>query len=603
MKECPKCGNTYPESFLFCPEDGSSLVENKEKEERQEDRGPAQIKIKTLMTGIGVLGLCGLIAFAIVFFYLYWKPKYGALEIKTTPPGAAVFMDDEQQGPSPITLTDLRSGAHRLKVTMEGYKDLIQQVVVMPYATENLHYSLEPIIPQLSNEQLAEIESLRNKLEAAEKEGFPLPPPDDYNVLFFANSILAIDPANIYALDKKARLAETIRRLADLAYARDDWLEAEKQYKDLELFFPEDITIAERLIDVAAKLDQSLKDRQKQIRNWESKADAAMKQGNLIPSDGRDNALDAIRNIQRLDKSNLYAREANARLKQLLQNRGDMKIEASDWRGARSDFSLILQYFPEDDYSKRRLSLVEAQLSEMARTEQERVRRLNEEKQLKQKISSLRQSAINSFGRERYDECIIQWEEYLKFEPNSDEAYFYIGASHQNLKQLDTAILNYEKCLSLNPNKVLAHLNLGKLYDYHRDNFQRAEEHLRKAKELGGAEEYTPERLQSMIQDLQDRAQVSLVSKQLFPVEHKHTFSSCRGNIRFSEEGMEYRTTDTDHSFYEEYKGLRAFQIDGNELSIKTRTNKNYNFVFLNEGDAERLRAWAARFINIGQSN
>ncbi len=599
MKECPKCGNTYPESFLFCPEDGSSLVENKEKEEREEDQGPAQIKIKTLMIGVGVLGLCALIAFATVFFYLYWKPKYGALEIKTTPPGAAVFLDDELQGPSPITLPDLRSGAHRLKVTMEGYKDLIQQVVVMPYATENLHYSLEPIIPQLSNEQLAEVESYRKKLEAAEKEEILLPPPDDYNVLFFINKILAIDPANSVALEKKAKLAETIRRSAELAYARGDWLEAEKQYKDLELFYPEDLSIAERLIDVAAKLDQSLKDRQKQIREWESKAEAALKRGDLIPPE-KGNAHDAIRNIQRLDRNNLYAREATARLKQLLQTRGDRKIEESDWQGARSDFSLILQYFPEDDYSKKRLSLVEAQLSEMARIEQERVRRLNEEKQLRQKIISLRQSAINSFSRELYDECISQWEEYLKFEPSSDEAYFYIGASHQNLKQLDTAILNYEKCLSLNPNKALAHLNLGKLYDYHRDNFQRAEEHLRKAKELGGAEEYTPERLQSMIQDLQDRAQASLVLKHLFPVEHKHTFSSCRGNIRFSEGGVEYRTTETDHSFYEEYKGLRAFKIDGNELSIKTRTNKNYNFVFLKEGDAERLRAWAARFIHIG---
>jgi tetratricopeptide (TPR) repeat protein len=553
------------------------------------------------MSGIGILGLCALIAFATVFFYLYWKPKYGTLEIKTTPPGATVFVDDEPQGPSPITLPDLRSGAHRLKVTMEGYKDLIQQVVVMPYSTENLHWSLEPIIPQLSNEQLAEVESLITKLEAAEREEMFLPPPDDYNVLFFINEILGIDPANSFALEKKAKLAEAIRRSAELAYAREDWLEAEKQYMDLELFYPEDLSIAESLIDVAAKLDQSLKNRQQQIRNWESRAEAALKQGNLIPLDGRDNALDAIKSIQRLDRNNLYAREANARLKQLLQTRGDNKIEASDWQGARSDFSRILHHFPEDEYSKERLSMVDARLSEIARIEQERVRRLNEEKQLKQKIESLRQSAIHSFGRGLYDECISQWEEYLKFEPDSDEAYFYLGASYQNLKQLDTAILNYEKGVSLNPNRVLAHLNLGKLYDYHRNNFQRAEEHLRKARELGGAEEYTPDRLQSMIQDLRDRAQVSLVSKQLFPVEHKHTFSSCRGNIRFSEEGMEYRTTDTDHSFYEEYKGLRAFKIEGNELSIKTRTNKNYNFVFLKEGDAERLRAWAARFINIGQ--
>jgi tetratricopeptide (TPR) repeat protein len=275
----------------------------------------------------------------------------------------------------------------------------------------------------------------------------------------------------------------------------------------------------------------------------------------------------------------------------------------SDWQGARSDFSEILKYFPEDDYSKTRLTMVEAQISEIARLEQERIQRINEEKQSKQKIAALRQSALNSFARERYEECIPQWEEYLKFDPNSDEAYFYIGASYQNLKQLDTAILNYEKCLSLNDNNALAHLNLGRLYDYHRNNLQRAEEHLRKAKELGGAEEYTPERLQAMIQDLQDRVQASLVLQQMYPVEHKHTFSSCRGNIRFTEQGIEFRTTETDHSFYEEYSGLRAFEINGNELFIKTRTNKNYNFVFLHEGDAARIKAWSSQAIRIGGRN
>jgi hypothetical protein len=145
-------------------------------------------------------------------------------------------------------------------------------------------------------------------------------------------------------------------------------------------------------------------------------------------------------------------------------------------------------------------------------------------------------------------------------------------------------------------------LNLGLLYDYHRNNFKQAEEHLRKAKELGGAEKYSPERLQSMIQDLQDRTKAFSVLKMLFQVEHKHAFSSCRGNLQFSEEGLEYRTTDTDHSVYEAYKGLRSFVLQGNKLSITTRNNKKYNFVFLNAGDAERVRAWASssRYIQVG---
>jgi tetratricopeptide (TPR) repeat protein len=456
-------------------------------------------------------------------------------------------------------------------------------------------------VPQLSNEQLAEVESWRKKLETAEKENILLPPPNDYNVLYFAEKILAIDPANSYAIEVKAKLGETVRRLAELAYAREDWLEAEKQYKNLALLTPNDISVGERLADVAAKIDASVKDREKQIQDWKAKADAALKAGSLVPPD-KDNALDAIRSIQRLDRNNSYVREAFSQLKEKLQSRGDVKVAASDWPGARNDFRLMLQYFPEDTYSKGRLSMVEGKVAEMAQLEQQRLQRANEEQESRKKITGLKQSALNAFRSGSYQKSISEWQKYLELEPNSDEAYFYIGASYQDQKQLDTAILNFEKCISLNPNNVLAHLNLGLLYDYHRNNFKQAEEHLRKAKELGGAEKYNPERLQAMIQDIQDRAHANSVLKTPFPVEHKHTFSSCRGTIQFTEEGMEFRTSETDHSFYESYKGLRSFDLKGSDLSIRTRNNKRYNFHFLNDGDAARIRAWnsAARLIQPG---
>jgi hypothetical protein len=130
------------------------------------------------------------------------------------------------------------------------------------------------------------------------------------------------------------------------------------------------------------------------------------------------------------------------------------------------------------------------------------------------------------------------------------------------------------------------------LYDYHRKNLKQAEEHFLKAKELGGAEKYSTDKIQSMIQDLRDRTQASTVLKLAFPVEHKHAFSSCRGTLAFSEEGMEYKTGETDHSFYEAFKGMREFSINGGMLSVKTQQNKKYNFRFLNPADAEKVRTW-----------
>ena len=133
MRDCPHCGNPYPESFLFCPADGSRLAGTDENGSQESlVRQPAQIKIRTLMLGFATLVMCLLVAFAGAFFYLYWKPKYGSLIVKTTPAGAMIYVDGRLRGVSPITLSDVRSGGHELKGIKEGYKDLVQQVTVMP---------------------------------------------------------------------------------------------------------------------------------------------------------------------------------------------------------------------------------------------------------------------------------------------------------------------------------------------------------------------------------------------------------------------------------------------------------------------------------------
>ena len=142
-------------------------------------------------------------------------------------------------------------------------------------------------------------------------------------------------------------------------------------------------------------------------------------------------------------------------------------------------------------------------------------------------------------------------------------------------------------------------MNLAILYDHHRNDLKRAAEHYKKAKDLGGVEKYSPERLQLLIQDLQDREQLNALQATPFAVEHKHAFSSCRGNLRITGEGVEFKTVETDHSFYEPYDSLRSFAVSGDEVSIRTRNNKKYNFRLLNEGDGARIRRLAARHIQV----
>jgi tetratricopeptide (TPR) repeat protein len=587
MKICPQCGKTYKDKFLYCPVHGCSLEDVPEK--NGGTGAPAQIRVRTLIIGLLILAVCAASGFTAAFLYQYLKPKYGALTIRTTPDEALVYVNGKAVGVSPVNVPKIVSGGHEIRIVKEGYTDLVQQIRVAPYADDTLHWTLSPVAPQLSGEQLAEIAELREKLESAIKENILLPPPEDYNVLYLADRILAIDPADSGAIEAKEQVADSLRRQAELAYARENWAESARQYERLALIYPDDEYAAERLADVAARRAASVKDREALIEELQARAEAAMKVGSLTPPD-KNNALDIIRNIQNLDRNNAYARSALARIRDALQNRGDAKIAASDLPGARSDFRQLLQYFPEDKYGKTRLAEVGVMLEESAKREQV----VKTEQQSRQKTAALRQSALDLFSAGEYVKSIAEWREYLKLEPKSDEAWFYMGASYQNERQMDEAITNFVRCLELNPDHVLAHLNVARLYD-HNKNFKAAEEHFLKAKELGGADAFTPERLDEILRDIRTRARADEMSTRPIYVEHRHTLSGCRGALYFSGEGMEYRTTESDHSFYESYNGMQEFTIEGSSLTLRTLRNRRYNFRFLNPEDAAQVRAlWAS---------
>ena len=166
----------------------------------------------------------------------------------------------------------------------------------------------------------------------------------------------------------------------------------------------------------------------------------------------KENAWDVLRNILRLDKKNVYALGAVAHLKEVMQNRGDTKLSGGDLQGARNDFRMVLQYFPDDNYSSSRLTMIEARLAESARADAQKLQRQqDEQQQSRERLNNLRISALTAYRAGARAKALAEWQEYLKLEPNSDEAYFYLGATYLEEKQLDTAILNFEKCAARIP--------------------------------------------------------------------------------------------------------------------------------------------------------
>jgi len=50
-----------------------------------------------------------------------------------------------------------------------------------------------------------------------------------------------------------------------------------------------------------------------------------------------------------------------------------------------------------------------------------------------------------------------------------------------------------------------------------------------------------------------------------------------------------------------DYSELRSFTVNGDEVSIRTRNNKKYNFRLLNAGDGGRVRRLAAHYTQVSQ--
>jgi PEGA domain len=166
---CTSCGNVYPGYFRFCPVDAMELHRTAaplhsgsrsrlrySRRETRSGRLPARI---AGLTALAVLVSCT------GFIFQTLRPRYGQLHVRTSPPGATIFVDGEQLGTSPIILTDLRSGRHEVRVAMPGYKGANRYIRIIADSREILEWRLEPT-PRLPNAQLTQVSAFRQRRES-----------------------------------------------------------------------------------------------------------------------------------------------------------------------------------------------------------------------------------------------------------------------------------------------------------------------------------------------------------------------------------------------------------------------------------------------------
>ena len=107
---CYSCGNSYPTVFRFCPIDSTDLeylpqpIENLARDFK---RPKAKLWVAVSIGTAIVLALAAWMLTARPGMVLAGGGSaYGELTVRTTPAGAAVYLDGSQVGVSPVRLSD-----------------------------------------------------------------------------------------------------------------------------------------------------------------------------------------------------------------------------------------------------------------------------------------------------------------------------------------------------------------------------------------------------------------------------------------------------------------------------------------------------------------
>ncbi len=77
------------------------------------------------------------------------KGKPARLTVVSTPDQAKVFLDDDYQGRSPVTVTGLRAGAHKLRVELPGHAPLTRDITLANGGETTEEFQMESVLGRL----------------------------------------------------------------------------------------------------------------------------------------------------------------------------------------------------------------------------------------------------------------------------------------------------------------------------------------------------------------------------------------------------------------------------------------------------------------------
>ncbi|HWC77298.1 MAG TPA: PEGA domain-containing protein, partial [Blastocatellia bacterium] len=274
------------------------------------------------------------------------------LVILTVPSGADIKLDSKEYGHSPVKLEKVPIGKYTLTITKDGFEPIVQEIdVVESQPSQPLEYRLKPLAS--SDASRLPPEERIKQFEAFATESFTrghYAIPYDLSALWYADSILALDPNHEFGNRMRERIQNSLHQTAKTEAARGDLGRAQEIYQVLVEFYPDD----EEARAAASRLDAQLSSKRGEVRDLIAKAQDALRAGRLIDPE-RASAYYFSKQALARDRQNSQARDIRESVKAALTSNSEHAYRKGESEIAIRQLERMTQLFPEDTNLRARL--------------------------------------------------------------------------------------------------------------------------------------------------------------------------------------------------------------------------------------------------------
>ena len=186
--------------------------------------------------------------------------------------------------------------------------------------------------------------------------------------------------------------------------------------------------------------------------------------------------------------------------------------------------------------------------------------------------------AVQFFKQRDYSAVIEELNLAAEKLPGDPEVFYMRGRSYLETKQINRAIRDLRKAVSIVSSNARYHLYLGTAFESG-NNWGEAAKHISRAGSLGGYGDLKTEDLEAkaayleLMQQLEDSTPVSS------DVEHDHFIGHCTGILEMTSSTLAYRPEEKpEHAFEFPILDLISVEVRVQELRLVLPGNESFNF-------------------------